>query len=75
MAGTDTTTAASDVAAALRVTKGNPSAEELAALAAVLLMVRAVGPGEIRPPVALATWRRLERASIFEPPASWRRVA
>jgi hypothetical protein len=58
----------------LRVVKGNPSAEELAALTVVLL-ARAGRDGHVadqqqrRP--AVARWHRLERALGFENPRAW----
>lgn len=61
-----------------RVEKGSPSEEELAALAVVLLARAAAGgvpapaAGPSRP---AARWRRLERATGFGGPRSWRRAA
>lgn len=58
----------------LRVRRGNPRPEELAALTAALLTRLAVagpdsGPVRRRSP---AGWRRPERAAMFDGPRSWR---
>lgn len=56
----------------LRVAKGSPSTEELAALT-VALLVLAAAPGDAaggeRP--ATARWRRPERVGGFEGPRTW----
>lgn len=58
----------------LRVEKGSASAEEVAALTAVLL-ARAAGPGagggaeHLRRPAA--RWRRPERGGTFDGPRTW----
>ncbi|AXE89722.1 acyl-CoA carboxylase subunit epsilon [Streptomyces sp. Go-475] len=61
-----------------RVEKGSPSEEELAALTVVLL-ARAAAAGvpapAAEPSRPLARWRRLERATGFGGPRSWRRAA
>ncbi|MYS19331.1 Acyl-CoA carboxylase epsilon subunit [Streptomyces sp. DvalAA-14] len=58
----------------LRVERGNPSAEELAALITALLGRTAVGE---RPPAAAdrapaPRWRRPERVHLFDAPRVWR---
>ncbi|MDT9693686.1 acyl-CoA carboxylase subunit epsilon [Streptomyces sp. P9(2023)] len=63
----------------LRVEKGDPAPEELAALTAVLL-TRVLGPDvepddQARAARAVAHWRRPERVSGFEGPRTWRRTA
>ncbi|WP_031476652.1 acyl-CoA carboxylase subunit epsilon [Streptomyces bicolor] len=62
----------------LRIEKGSPDPEELAALTAVLLSrTAAVGaePDDLsRRHRAVARWRRLERAQGFDGPRSWRGV-
>ncbi|WP_225851071.1 acyl-CoA carboxylase epsilon subunit [Streptomyces sp. HPF1205] len=71
-------TAAAD-AGALRVRRGTAGAEELAALMAVLGLLRAepaaaqapAGPGA-RP---LAAWRRPERQAAYADPRAWQRGA
>jgi len=60
----------------LRVEKGSPSGEELAALTVVLL-ARAAGAGPAAAPAGphrapLARWRRPERGPGFESPRAWR---
>ncbi|MFI0234834.1 acyl-CoA carboxylase subunit epsilon [Streptomyces sp. NPDC017086] len=61
-----------------RVEKGSPSEEELAALTVVLL-ARATAGGvpapAAEPSRPVARWRRLERATVFGGPRSWRRAA
>ena len=58
----------------LRVERGNPSPEELAALIAVLL-ARTGGAAEPTvpvEPVPTARWRRPERIYLFDAPRVWR---
>ncbi|WP_306318221.1 MULTISPECIES: acyl-CoA carboxylase subunit epsilon [unclassified Streptomyces] len=58
----------------LRVVRGRPDAEELAALTAVLLSAAAPGaePDDIsRRERAVARWSRLERAPGFSGARSW----
>jgi len=58
-----------------RVERGDPDAVELAALAAVLSALAAgvpSGPARHRP--VPARWHRLERASGFTGPRTWRRA-
>jgi hypothetical protein len=58
----------------LRVEKGSPSGEELAALTVVLL-TRAAAAGSSRPARPgrrTAHWRRPERGPGFESPRAWR---
>jgi hypothetical protein len=59
-----------------RVAKGNPDAEELAAITAVLLGLAAgIGAEPEHAPRrkrAVAGWRRPERASAFDGPRTWR---
>ncbi|HET6858190.1 MAG TPA: acyl-CoA carboxylase subunit epsilon [Streptomyces sp.] len=59
---------------AIRVEKGRPSAEELAALTAVLLSRTGTEGGGDEPAAQRVTarWRRLERVSRFPGPRSWR---
>ncbi|MFH8570252.1 acyl-CoA carboxylase subunit epsilon [Streptomyces sp. NPDC017993] len=60
----------------LRVEKGSPSPEELAAITAVLLVRSAAGAepdDDSRRERAVATWRRPERAPGFHGPRTWRR--
>ncbi|MFE6286052.1 acyl-CoA carboxylase epsilon subunit [Streptomyces sp. NPDC057877] len=54
-----------------RVERGQAGAEELAALAAVLLAVRARAgePGAARPVLG---WRWWARRAAYAPPGSWR---
>ncbi|WP_128437326.1 acyl-CoA carboxylase epsilon subunit [Streptomyces cyaneus] len=61
------------VAAELRVEKGQASAEEIAALTAVLLARAAARPDSATAPCADSTagWRRLERTPGFRAPHSW----
>lgn len=61
------------VAAELRVEKGRASAEEIAALTAVLLARAAARPDEeaAHCPDSPAGWRRLERTRGFRAPHSW----
>lgn len=60
----------------LSVEKGNPSAEELAAVTAVLLVRSAAAGAEpddvSRRERAVASWRRPERATGFPDPRAWR---
>lgn len=58
----------------LCVERGDPSAEELAALVAVLT---ARAPGRSGPPAGVdpapeVRWRRIDRAQLFSAPRSWR---
>ncbi|WP_424187231.1 acyl-CoA carboxylase epsilon subunit [Actinokineospora sp. G85] len=55
----------------MRVEKGNPDDEELAALTAVLLLGL---PADHTPPrrAPVALWRRLDRAPGFDCPRTWR---
>lgn len=58
----------------LRVVKGDPTAEELAALTAVLLAYAARcedGAEAPRRGTAAARWHRLERSGGFEGPRTW----
>ncbi|MFI8996018.1 acyl-CoA carboxylase subunit epsilon [Streptomyces sp. NPDC053542] len=60
----------------IRVEKGSPTPEELAAVTAVLLRVMAAAPEDpapLRP--AAARWRRLERAERGPGPRSWQELA
>ncbi|MEU9354677.1 acyl-CoA carboxylase subunit epsilon [Streptomyces griseoloalbus] len=63
----------------VRVEKGDPSEEELAALTVVLLArAAALADAAATAPVplrAVARWRRLERAPGFAGPRTWRRAA
>ncbi|MFC7303697.1 acyl-CoA carboxylase subunit epsilon [Streptomyces monticola] len=73
-------------ASLLRVVKGSPSPEELAAITAVLMARRAAGAGTgtgtgtgsgpaddtTRRARAVAPWRRPERAQGFQGPRTWR---
>jgi Acyl-CoA carboxylase epsilon subunit len=54
----------------LRVVKGEPTAEELAALTVVLLVL-AARPGGATGRRAVARWHRLERVAGFEGPRTW----
>jgi hypothetical protein len=56
----------------LRVVKGNPSTEELAALT-VALLVLAAPPGDAAggEQPAVARWHRPERVGGFEGPRTW----
>ncbi|WP_236059735.1 acyl-CoA carboxylase subunit epsilon [Actinacidiphila acididurans] len=56
----------------LRVERGNPSPEELAALVSVLLARTAGGSALASAPVPTARWRRQERVYIFTAPRVWR---
>ncbi|KUL30621.1 acyl-CoA carboxylase subunit epsilon [Streptomyces regalis] len=60
-------------AAQLRVEKGQASAEEIAALTAVLLARAATSPDTAAEhcPDSTAGWRRLERTLGFRAPHSW----
>lgn len=62
-----------------RVEKGSPGPEELAALTAVLLSRTAAVSAEpddlSRRHRAVARWRRLERAQVFDGPRGWRGTA
>lgn len=63
----------------LRIEKGSPAPEELAALTAVLL-ARALGSGVApddlaRRQQAVAHWRWPERVAGFEGPRTWRSAA
>jgi hypothetical protein len=56
----------------LRVAKGSPSTEELAALT-VALLVLAASPGTAAgEQPAVARWHRPERVGGFEGPRTWR---
>ncbi|MFE2286512.1 acyl-CoA carboxylase epsilon subunit [Streptomyces sp. NPDC059443] len=60
----------------LRVVRGNPSPEELAALTAILL-ARAAGSGAVPDDLArrqqvVALWRRPDRVVGFDGPRTWR---
>jgi hypothetical protein len=60
----------------IRVVKGRPTADELAAVVAVLLAREGAGspePGRARR--ATAGWRRLERARVCPSPRSWQSPA
>lgn len=62
-----------------RIERGCPSAEELAALTAVLMAVTA-GPGvapddTARKHQVVALWRRPERTAGYESPRTWRAAA
>ncbi|MBT2445265.1 acyl-CoA carboxylase subunit epsilon [Streptomyces sp. ISL-36] len=63
----------------VRVVKGNPSAEELAALTAVLMSRAAaacVQPDDTaRRQQAVALWRRPDRVAGFDGPRTWRAAA
>ncbi|MEU8592066.1 acyl-CoA carboxylase subunit epsilon [Streptomyces sp. NPDC048664] len=63
----------------LRVERGCPTPEELAALTAVLLTRTAAAgalPDDLaRRQQAIALWKRPERTSVFEGPRSWRAAA
>ncbi|MFD8220583.1 acyl-CoA carboxylase epsilon subunit [Streptomyces sp. NPDC059697] len=58
----------------LRVERGNPSPEELAALVAVLLARTADGAAASAraEPVPAIRWRRPERAFLYDAPRVWR---
>ncbi|WP_043626124.1 acyl-CoA carboxylase epsilon subunit [Nonomuraea candida] len=58
----------------LRVEKGNPSADDLAALVAVLLAraARAEPDGPRTPARAMARWHGPDRAPRFAGPRTWR---
>jgi hypothetical protein len=61
----------------LHVCKGQPDADELAALTAVLLALARTAPvvhdePAPSPPPAVARWRRPERSRGFSPARSWR---
>ncbi|MFE6984861.1 acyl-CoA carboxylase epsilon subunit [Streptomyces griseus] len=58
----------------IRVEKGTPSAEELAALAAVLLARTGPADGDPKPHQhrTTARWRRPERSHRSPGPRSWR---
>ncbi|MBT2507439.1 acyl-CoA carboxylase subunit epsilon [Streptomyces sp. ISL-98] len=63
----------------VRIEKGNPAPEELAALTAVLL-ARVLGPDvepddQARGRRAVAHWRRPERVAGFDGPRTWRSAA
>ncbi|MFF3429876.1 acyl-CoA carboxylase epsilon subunit [Streptomyces sp. NPDC002602] len=63
----------------LRIVRGNPSPEELAALTAILL-ARAAGAGVEPDDVArrqqvVALWRRPDRVAGFDGPRTWRSPA
>lgn len=64
----------SSVLSSLRVERGNPSPEEMAALIAVLLTRGAAdaGPTIAAEPAPTARWRRPERVYIFDAPRVWR---
>ncbi|MGW8765604.1 acyl-CoA carboxylase subunit epsilon [Streptomyces sp. NPDC055815] len=57
----------------VRVEKGAPSPEELAAVTAVLLARTQERPAATAPR-SVAGWRRLERAGGFEGPRTWHSV-
>ncbi|MEW2317427.1 acyl-CoA carboxylase epsilon subunit [Streptomyces bauhiniae] len=57
--------------ASLRVLRGAPSAEELAAVAAVLVRCLADAPAPAAPGPDSARWSRLERAHRYACPRSW----
>ncbi|MFD8423594.1 acyl-CoA carboxylase subunit epsilon [Streptomyces sp. NPDC059466] len=62
-----------------RIERGSPSAEELAALTAVLMAVTA-GPGVVPDDLArrhqvVALWRRPERVTGYDGPRTWRAAA
>ncbi|MFE9701901.1 acyl-CoA carboxylase subunit epsilon [Streptomyces sp. NPDC005930] len=54
--------------AVFRIVRGSPSAEELAALTALLTSLAATDSDDGAPPARAAVWRRPE---LF-PPVSWR---
>ncbi|MBP0452316.1 acyl-CoA carboxylase subunit epsilon [Kitasatospora sp. RG8] len=58
----------------LRVERGDPSPDELAAVVAVLLARAAAGavPPAADEPAPTARWRRLERVYLFDAPRVWR---
>ncbi|MGW4384326.1 acyl-CoA carboxylase epsilon subunit [Kitasatospora sp. NPDC004531] len=58
----------------IRIVRGSPTAEELAALLAVLAVrttVRPARPPQHRAPHHRAHWRRLERPAAYRNPVSW----
>ncbi|MEU9310342.1 acyl-CoA carboxylase subunit epsilon [Streptomyces sp. NPDC048256] len=56
----------------IRVVKGRPTADELAAVVTVLLAREEATSSEPgRPRRATAEWRRLERARVSPSPRSW----
>ncbi len=65
-----------DTQSFLRVEKGSPEDEELAALTAVLLVLMAAMGAELADPSrghrSVARWRRPERMQGFQGPRSWR---
>ncbi|MEU6731726.1 acyl-CoA carboxylase epsilon subunit [Streptomyces physcomitrii] len=58
----------------LRVVRGNPAPEELAALSALLFARLSAPEAEAAGPLgrAVAGWRRPERGSMFDGPRTWR---
>lgn len=59
----------------IRILKGDPTPEELAALTAVLMALAALpqeAPSEVPRP---ARWQRHERRLAFAPPISWQQAA
>ncbi|MDG9721003.1 acyl-CoA carboxylase epsilon subunit [Streptomyces sp. DH24] len=58
--------------AVLRVERGQAGEEELAALTAVLLALRAGGRAEPEQPPTTLGWSWWKRPEHYEPPRSWR---
>ncbi|EWC62987.1 hypothetical protein UO65_1697 [Actinokineospora spheciospongiae] len=56
----------------LRVVRGHPDPEELAALTAVLVAAAAATTPEPPPPAPAPRWARPDRATGFRGPRSWR---
>ena len=59
----------------VRVVKGSLTAEELAALTAVLVARAAVAPRAPARSVPIVRWQRLERYPAYSPPHSWHSAA
>ncbi|TDT97662.1 acyl-CoA carboxylase epsilon subunit-like protein [Streptomyces sp. 846.5] len=60
---------------AVRVVKGSLTAEELAALTAVLVARAAVASRAPARSIPIVRWRRLERSPSYSPPHSWHSAA